>query len=75
MVGGYIYVAVTYCEEVRLTEAYGADYEGIVIFLPGIGKISSENINYLKEWISKGGTLVRFAGPNLVGSNNLSFSI
>ena len=41
-----------------------------VIFLPGIGKISSENINYLKEWISKGGTLVRFAGPNLVGSNN-----
>jgi hypothetical protein len=40
-----------------------------VIILPGIGTIGEELNIKLKEWIKNGGILIRFAGPNLEGSN------
>ena len=57
--------------EIKLGELKNLINKNIsVIFLPGIGKIDNENTNNLKKWISKGGILVRFAGPNLMASNN-----
>jgi len=40
-----------------------------VIILPGVGTIGKEINAKLKEWIKNGGILIRFAGPNLEGSN------
>ena len=41
-----------------------------VIFLPDVGKINEELTNSLNKWISSGGILVRFAGPNLIETND-----
>ena len=40
-----------------------------VIILPGVGTIGEAINKELKEWIKNGGVLIRFAGPNLEGSN------
>ena len=40
-----------------------------VIILPGVGTIREDINNKLKNWIENGGMLIRFAGPNLEGSN------
>ena len=40
-----------------------------VIILPGVGTISNDINSKLKNWIKNGGVLIRFAGPNLEGSN------
>ena len=40
-----------------------------VIILPGVGTLGEDINNKLKTWIRNGGILIRFAGPNLEGSN------
>ncbi len=40
-----------------------------VIILPGVGTLADEVNLKLKNWIKNGGILIRFAGPNLEGSN------
>ena len=41
------------------------DKKTSVIMLPGVGTIRDELKVKLKDWIKKGGILIRFAGPNL----------
>lgn len=40
-----------------------------VIILPGVGTIRNDINIKLKDWIKNGGILIRFAGPNLEGSD------
>ena len=40
-----------------------------VIAMPGIGTIRQDLNEKLKNWMRNGGMLIRFAGPNLEGSN------
>ena len=40
-----------------------------VIVMPGIGTIRQDLNEKLKNWMRNGGMLIRFAGPNLEGSN------
>ena len=40
-----------------------------VIILPGVGTLGEDINSKLKTWIRNGGILIRFAGPNLEGSN------
>lgn len=41
-----------------------------VIIMADIGKLPAEMERSLTEWVDKGGTLIRFAGPRLAGSSD-----
>lgn len=44
-----------------------------VIFLPDIGSLSPETLGKIEQWVKEGGTLVRFAGPNMALDKNEQF--
>lgn len=44
-----------------------------VIVLPDVGTLPAETMTRLEEWVRKGGLLLRFAGPNMAGSEGESY--
>lgn len=41
-----------------------------VIYLPDVAGMPTSDMNALNDWVSSGGVLVRFAGPNMAQSSN-----